>query len=79
MSTVARPEGDKKDRPLDQVVAAQAVSGWLQAKAGWGPEAIDRWLEGFWETQEWMDMIEPELLSRARTERSATSDRTFAS
>jgi hypothetical protein len=55
------------------------VSGWLRAQAGWGPEAVDRWLEGFWDTQDLMDMIEPQLLSRARTERSATSDPTFAS
>jgi hypothetical protein len=68
MSTVARPERDTKDRPLDQVAAAEAVSGWLQAEAGWGPVAVDRWLEGFWETQGWMDMIEPELLSRETTE-----------
>jgi hypothetical protein len=70
---------DRKVRPPDQVAAAQAVSGWLQAKAGWGPEAIERWLAGFWETQEAMDVIEPELLRKARTERSAASDRTFAS
>ncbi len=78
-STGAKPERDMKDRPPDQVAAAGAMSGWLQAEAGWGPEAVDRWLEGFWETQEAMDMIEPELVSKARTERSATSDHTFAS
>jgi hypothetical protein len=61
-STRAKPERDMKDRPPDQVAAAQAVSGWFQAKAGWGPEAIDRWLEGFWETQQWMDLIEAELV-----------------
>jgi hypothetical protein len=68
-----------KDRRPDQIAAAQAVSGWLQEKAGWGPETIERWLGGFWESQEAMDIVEPELLSRAWTERSATSDRTFAS
>jgi hypothetical protein len=78
-STGARPERDMTDRPLDQVVAAEAVTGWFRAEAGWGPEAIERWLEGFWETQEWMDLIEAELVSRARTERSATSGRKFAS
>jgi hypothetical protein len=77
--TGARSEMDVKDRPLDQVVAAEAVTGWLRAEAGWGPEAIERWLEGFWETQQWMDLIEAELVSRARTERSATSGRVFAS
>ena len=58
----AGPETDMKDRPPDQVVAAEAVSGWLQAEAGWGSEAVDRWLEGFWETQQWMDLIEAELV-----------------
>jgi len=67
------------DRPPDQVAAAEAVSGWLAAEAGWGPEAIERWLEGFWETQQWMDLVEAELVGRARTERSASSGRTFAS
>ena len=69
-STGARPERDRKVRHPDQVAAAEAVTGWLRAEAGWGPEASERWLEGFWATQELMDMIEPELLSRARTERS---------
>jgi len=78
-STGARPERDMNDRPPDQVAAAEAVSGWFRAEAGWGPEAVNTWLEGFWETQEAMEMIEPELLLRARTERSATSGRTFAS
>jgi len=65
-STGAKPERDMKDRPPDQVAAAEAVTGWFRAKAGWGPEAIDRWLEGFWETQGAMDMVERELLSGAR-------------
>ena len=77
--TGAMPQKDMKDRPPDQVAAAEAVSGWLQAKAGWGPEAIERWLEGFWDAKEAWDVVEPELLSRARTRRSATSDGTFAS
>jgi len=78
-STGARPDGDLKDRPSDQVAAAQAVTGWLRTEAGWGPEAIERWLEGFWEAQEAWDMVEPHLLSRARTGRTATSDCTFES
>jgi hypothetical protein len=45
--TGAMPERDMKDRPPDEVAAARAVSGWLQAEAGSGPEAVDRWLEGF--------------------------------
>jgi len=78
-STGARSEMDRKVRPPDQVAAAAAVTGWFRAEAGWGPEAIERWLEGFWETQEAMDVIEPEVLRKARTERSAASGRTFAS
>lgn len=61
-STGAKPERDMKDRPPAQVAAAEAVSGWLRAEAGWGPEAVDRWLEGFWEAQQWMDLIEAELV-----------------
>ena len=77
--TGAMPEGYMKDRPPDQVAAAEAVTGWLRTKAGWGPDAIETWLEGFWEAQEAWDMVEPELLSRAQTERSATTDLTFES
>jgi len=65
-STGAMAERDMKDRPPDQVAAAEAVSGWFRAKAGWGPEAIERWLKGFWETQKAMDMIEPGLLIERR-------------
>jgi hypothetical protein len=71
--TGARPDRDIAHRRPDQVAAAEAVSEWFRAEAGWGSEAIERWLEGFWETQEAMDMIEPGLLRRARTGRSAAN------